>query len=217
MSRPFQIFIFILIFAGGLFLVSFSRQKKEQEKMVEAKPEVLVTSINQSNARASSVGQEYHLRVISDPDQAELWVDGEKKSSTPFEFVIGPSPQKLSLKLPGYQAYERMIPAAKDAEGDLVWKIQLKKSAIADNSFLHSEESAWLLQLRSVSAAELDKSLADWATQQNAKLCRATVEGEDRIKVVRGPFAKKALAEKELRVAKKRFADAFIERIKCGE
>ena len=128
MKRIWALSFLMILSVGLLYFVSQEKKKISSDKI----PQNYVASIPSSAPALSSISssiptQDFKLRVLSEPEGADVFIDSQRQGSTPYEFTIGAESQKLKLIADGYDDYERQVPAAKDAEGDLVWKIQLKR------------------------------------------------------------------------------------------
>jgi len=70
------------------------------------------------------------LTVVSEPEGADVWVDGEKKGTAPVEIELQDKEQSVVLKLKGHADFERKAPALSavtEESGALNWKIQMKE------------------------------------------------------------------------------------------
>jgi len=62
-------------------------------------------------ARLIETGQASKTAIITTPEGAEVYVDGNKAGITPLEFVLikRDNPRVLTIELPGYEPIERKL------------------------------------------------------------------------------------------------------------
>ena len=225
-----KIVFFSLLIAASIWTLVYVAQKKEQIRKEESKPTVVEsqTSSSQSASSLASLSQssslksnapDYRLRILSEPDGASVYLDNDNIGKAPFEMPIPSESRKIKLSMEGYEDYERQVPAAKDSEGDLVWKIQLKKIQAKKNILYYSKEiSPFSVQIKAVplsefvskyeSVGEVYEKLSIHG--QKAKFCRVEIDQKVWVRVVLGPFATKAKAQVALKAIKEKHSDAFL-------
>ena len=81
-----------------------------------------------------------HLNLATNPDQADVWVDGLFKGKTPVDLVIGPGGHRVVAVKPGY----RMLRAVYDTtDGEYVRKdLQRAGAPTIGDAFLDVDCSA---------------------------------------------------------------------------
>ncbi|MEZ4815216.1 MAG: PEGA domain-containing protein [Bdellovibrionota bacterium] len=159
---------------------------------------------------SSSSSADYRLRVLSEPVGAAVFVNNEKLGQTPVEVPVPVETQKMRLTMEGYESYERQIPAAKDSEGDLVWKIQLKKETPKEKVEFYSREiSPFSVQVKSVLLVDFSANKEDFP-DINPKFCRVNIQGNNWVRVLLGPYSTKKKAQSQLVKIKKKYPDAFL-------
>jgi cell division septation protein DedD len=85
------------------------------------------------------------LTVVSEPDGAEVWVDGQKKGTAPIEIELEEKERSVVLKLKGHADFERKTPALSAVTEDLGalnWKIQMKALEVKALDIKATEKSA---------------------------------------------------------------------------
>lgn len=186
------------------------KQRKKEEQVTVVESQAASSLPNVESSSSSSVSADYRLRVLSEPEGAEVYVDLVKVGMAPVEIPVPKESQKLKLSLPGYDDYERQIPAAKDSEGDLVWKIQLKKAPPKEVVKFHTKEiSPFSIQIKAVPLADFYDSEKDFEGI-NPKFCRVSINDNTWVRVVTGPYKNKKIAGDALKQIKKKYADAFL-------
>jgi hypothetical protein len=65
----------------------------------------------QEMARLIETGQASKTAIITSPEGAEVYIDGNKAGVTPLELVLikRDNPRVLTIKLPGYKAVKKML------------------------------------------------------------------------------------------------------------
>jgi diacylglycerol kinase family enzyme len=65
----------------------------------------------QEMARLIETGQASKTEIITSPEGAEFYIDGNKVGVTPLEFVLikRDNPRVLTIKLPGYKTVEKTL------------------------------------------------------------------------------------------------------------
>lgn len=94
----------------------------DRSKFIAAQTDsnALMTSAEATAAQASQAS------VKSDPDGAEIWVDGSFVGSTPSTLPLKPGDHAISLKKTGYLAWERTI--TMNAGGNITINAELEKT-----------------------------------------------------------------------------------------
>jgi hypothetical protein len=67
--------------------------------------------------RLIETGQASKTAIITTPEGAEVYIDGNKAGMTPLEFVLikRDNPRVLTVKLPGYKTFEKtLVPDGKN-------------------------------------------------------------------------------------------------------
>lgn len=212
-----KIVFFSLLLAVSLWILVYvsaekEKKKKEDEKVtvVESKAASSLGDAELMDTSSSSSSVDYRLRVLSEPVGADVYVNNEKLGQTPVEVAVPAETQKMRLVLKGYESYERQIPAAKDSEGDLVWKIQLKKDEPKEQIEFYSQTiSPFSIQIKSVLLIDFTAKKEDFPGL-NPKFCRVNIQGNNWVRVLMGPYASKKKALVQLAKIKKVFPDAFL-------
>ncbi len=210
-----KVLFFSLLLALSVWTLMFVIKKKEtaqaeSEKVTIIESKSASMSSVQTSAPAEVAASDYRLRILSEPAGAAIWLESEQVGQTPLEIPVPADSKKLRLSLNGFEDYERQIPAAKDSEGDLVWKIQLKKDVKPLSvSFYPKEIGPFSVQIKAVPLQEF--SDADTAaTDVNAKFCRVVVKDKAWVRVVLGPYKNKKLAQVTLKSIKAKHPQAFV-------
>lgn len=204
--------VLVAISIWGLVYVNSEKEKqrKEEEKVTVVESQAASSLVTSESSSNSSAPADYRLRVLSEPEGAEVYVDSVKVGQAPVEIPVPKESQKLRLSLVGYDDYERQIPAAKDSEGDLVWKIQLKKAPPREVvNFYTKEISPFSVQIKAVPLADFYDSEKDFEGV-NPKFCRVSINNNTWVRVVTGPYKNKKQAGDALKQIKKKYADAFL-------
>jgi hypothetical protein len=210
-----KIVFFSLLIGLSLWILAYvnsekDKQRKEAEKVTIVESQAASSLPGIESSSSSSVSADYRLRVLSEPEGADVYVDSEKVGQAPVEIPVPKESQKLKLTLSGYDDYERQIPAARDSEGDLVWKIQLKKAPPKEVVNFHTKEiSPFSIQIKAVPLADFYDSEKDFEGIK-PKFCRVSINDNTWVRVVTGPYKNKKLAGDALKQIKKKYADAFL-------
>jgi hypothetical protein len=217
-----KLIFFSLLIAASLGVIVYVAARKEKIKLEQAKPTV-IESIASSSASMSSESSmakptvpDFRLRILSEPAGAEIFFDGESVGKTPFEVAVPGESRRMRLVLNGYDDYERQVPAARDSEGDLVWKIQLKKKQIKKAvKFFMKEIAPFSVQIKAIPMsdfAESDENFDD--VKNDLKFCRVVINSKAGekiwVRVVAGPYSTKAKASAALSKIKVTHPDAFL-------
>lgn len=204
--------IFVLIVGIGLLYYVVSERKKIEDGKNKELIESVAIASSSSASSSSAAPTDFHLRVLSVPNGANVMVDGEEVGVTPFEMPIPPETKKLQLSFDDYDPYTRQVPASRDAEGDLVWKIQLKKvkkQASLKSRFFIGTLEPFSVQLRSVSLHDFDDKIIK-EFERVAKFCLVKINGADWVRVVVGPASSKLRATALLTKMKTDYPNAFV-------
>lgn len=219
--------ILLALSVGILTFVEKEKEKVPADIAKQNEEQNYVESVAISSSSASSVqaaqGAEFKLRILSEPESAELFLDGQKVGVTPYELSIAQQSQKLKLSAEGFDDYERQVPAAKDAEGDLVWKIQLKKTTSksvanseASRNGFHFEKKrlkGWLLQLKALSLKDFGPTTPqEFVNLSDVKFCKVKIKGEEWVRILVGPYVQKNEAQKVLGSIHIDWPQAFLTR-----
>lgn len=220
MKLFWALFILLVLSVGILFYVGQENKKlpadlahtTESQNYVES-----VTAVSSSSLKGETP-VEFRLRILSEPDGAEIFLDAQRAGVAPLEVTISEQSQKLKLSVEGYDDYERQVPAAKDAEGDLVWKIQLKKinskkEQIEKAKFVFKKQNlkGWLLQLKALSLSEFKPELLkNYQNLSEVKTCKVRIKNEEWVRVLVGPYAQKKTALKVLESLKTEWPETFL-------
>lgn len=214
------IFIFILAFGTALF---FYVQKERKKLALEKEKANVVENYAISGSKSStssvtsletSAASSFQLKILSEPEGAVVFVEEEKVGITPFDFVIPVESKKLRLESEGYEPYSRQIPGSKDAEGDLVWKIQLKKKAVSEKlpekTFFKGTISSFLIQMKAVAFEDFKSDTVKAFEDENVKFCKVQIKDKIWVRVLKGPYPTKEKALKWLKSVKSDHPEAFI-------
>lgn len=214
------IFLFILAFGVGLF---FYIQKERKKSAVEQERDNVIEnySVSGSKSSASSLSPmespssgDFHLKILSEPEGADVFVDDQKMGVAPFDVVIPSESKKLRLEIEGHEPFTRQIPASKDAEGDLVWKIQLKKKivqeVVSEKIFYKGTLSSFLIQMKAVAFEDFKMATVKIFEEQNVKFCKVQIKDKIWVRVLKGPYPTKEKALKWLKSVKSDYPEAFI-------
>ena len=219
MRKLITMFLVVALGAGLLFYVRDQRKKLSEK----ANPEIIESiaipdSSSASEATASAVA--YKLRVLSVPAEAVVLMDGAEVGKTPFDMTVPRESKQMSLVLDGFENYSRQVPALKDAEGDLVWKIQLKKVSANrfKNLLFQGELKPFNVQLKAVPFAEFGQKLleemegrfAKRRLQQKLKYCAVRIDGKVWVRVLLGGYPNKKTALSVLKSIKSTSPQAFV-------
>lgn len=211
-----KIVFFSLLIAISIWVLIYVNSEKEKQSkedskimVVESQAASSLSDVNSSQSSSSS-SVDFRLKVLSEPPGAEVYVESEKVGQAPVEFPVPVDSKKLKLSLTGYDDYERQIPAAKDSEGDLVWKIQLKKSPpkVVVNYYT-KEVGPFSVQIKAVPLSDFYDSEESYSDLK-AKFCRVKINDSMWVRVVTGPYKTKKMAAEALKKIKKKYADAFL-------
>lgn len=214
------IFLFILAFGVGLF---FYIQKERKKSALEKEKENVVENYSVSGSKSSSSSlsplesppsSDFHLKILSEPEGAIVFIDDQKMGIAPFDVVIPAESKKLRLEIEGYEPFNRQIPASKDAEGDLVWKIQLKKKIIqevvSEKIFFKGTLSSFLIQMKAIALEDFKMATVKMFEKENVKFCKVQVKDKIWVRVLKGPYPTKEKALKWLKSVKDDYPEAFI-------
>lgn len=209
------VFFSVLVALSLWILVYVSSEKEKQQKedskvtVVESQAASSLSGMDTSPASSAS-SVDFRLKVLSEPAGADVFVDSEKIGQAPVELPIPSQSKKLKLSLEGFDDYERQIPALKDSEGDLVWKIQLKKAPPKEVVNYYTKEiSPFSVQIKAVPLNDFSDSEKSFA-EIKAKFCRVSINNSTWVRVVTGPYSNKKKANDALKQIKKKYADAFL-------
>jgi len=214
-----KLIFFFLLIAFAIWMLVFVRHKKEEIKEQEAIPTVvesqakssLSANIGVDSSQSLSVAADFRLRILTEPPGADVYIDNEKVGQSPFEIAVPSQSKKLRLSLSGFEDYERQVPAAKDSEGDLVWKIQLKKNQKQSSiQFYEKEISPFSIQAKAIPLSEFSDEDANEFKDIKAKFCRVQIEDKVWVRVIVGPYPSKKAALLSLKNVKTKHPDAFV-------
>jgi hypothetical protein len=211
-----RISVLILILVLGLGLFYFVLH--ERKKIDEGKNKELIESVSindsSSSSSSSALSGDYRLRVLSEPEGAGVWVDDVRSGITPYEMPIPQEAKKIRLQANGYDTYTRQVPALRDAEGDLVWKIQLKKTGSKDDKlseiFYKGTLKPFSIQLKAIPLLEFSPKNVKEFESKKAKFCKVELDGNIWVRILVGPFATKAKANSVLRTVHNQYREAFV-------
>jgi len=213
-----KIVFFSILVALSLWALVYVNSIKEKKRIEAEKITVIesqaASSLSQSemSSSQSSVASlsDFRLRVLTEPEGAEIFMDADSVGKTPLEVVVPAESKKMRLVLEGYEDYERQVPASRDSEGDLVWKIQLRKSGSQmPLSFYSKSISPFSVQIKAVPLAEFSEYQKDYEGLQ-PKFCRVKIKDAVWVRVLTGPYSNKKKANEALAEIKTKYVDAFL-------
>jgi hypothetical protein len=214
--------ILIFILASGVALFFYIQKERKKLALEKEKANVVENySLSGSKSSASSTtsleasaSSSFHLKILSEPEGARVFVEEESVGETPFDFVIPAESKKLRLEVEGYESFTRQIPASKDAEGDLVWKIQLKKKPISElipeKIFFKGTLASFLIQMKAIAFEDLKIETVKAFEDENVKFCKVQIKDKIWVRVLKGPYPTKEKALKWLKSVKNEHPEAFI-------
>jgi hypothetical protein len=214
--------IFIFVLALGVALFFYIQKERKNLALEKEKTNVVENySISGSKSSASSItsletssSSDFHLKILSEPEGASVFIDEEKVGVAPFDFVIPAESKKLRLEAEGHEPFNRQIPASKDAEGDLVWKIQLKKiivvEKVPEKTFFKGTLTSFLIQLKAISLEDLKVETVKAFENENVKFCKVQIKDKIWVRILKGPYPTKEKAMKWLKSVKSDHPEAFI-------
>lgn len=211
-------FFFSILVALSLWALVYVSSVKEKKRIEAEKITVIESQAASSLAKADSSSSQssvasvpdYRLRVLTEPEGAEIFMDAASVGKTPLEIVVPVESKKMRLSLEGYDDYERQVPAARDSEGDLVWKIQLRKSGSElPLSFYSKDIAPFSVQIKAVPLAEFKEYQKDYEGLQ-PKFCRVKIKEAIWVRVLTGPYSNKKKANDALAEIKTKYVDAFL-------
>jgi hypothetical protein len=216
MTRSAALWILLILSLGVIVYVSSERKKISQKKQVplviESQADFSPEESQVAAASTSPAENNFLLRVISEPEGAEVFVEGQLIGRAPVELPVPAESRKLRLVLEAFENYERQIPAAKDAEGDLIWKIQLKKAQgpapLGEEVFYSKSFGPFSIQLKAVALAEFNAAVVEEFKEYS--FCRVLVNEQVWVRVLKGPYKTRAQAQQGLPKIKNQYADAFV-------
>jgi hypothetical protein len=214
----------VLLFVLGLGVGLFFYVQKERKNLDLEKEKADVVenySVSGSKSSSSSITPmdnpslgAFHLKILSEPEGAIVFVEDQKMGTAPYDLQIPIESKKLRLEIEGYDSFTRQIPASKDAEGDLVWKIQLKKKivreVIPEKTFYKGTLASFLIQLKAVVFEDFKSDTVKSFEDQNVKFCKVQIKDKIWVRVLKGPYPSKEKALKWLKSAKNDYPEAFI-------
>ncbi len=214
------ILIFILALGVGLF---FYIQKERKNLALEKEKANVIENYAVSGSKSSTssiapaettVPGAFRLKILSEPEGASVFVDEQKVGVAPYDLVIPVESKKLRLEAEGYDSFARQIPASKDAEGDLVWKIQLKKNivreVVPEKVFFRGSLASFLIQLKAIDFEDFKSDSVKAFEDQNVKFCKVQIKDKIWVRVLKGPYPTKEKALKWLKSVKADYPEAFI-------
>lgn len=213
-----KIVFFSVLVALSLWALVYVNSVKEKKRIEAEKVTVIesqaASSLPQAETSSSqssaAIAPDYRLKVLTEPEGAEIYMDADKVGQAPLELLVPNETKKMRLVLAGYEDYERQVPAAKDSEGDLVWKIQLRKSnPEVPLSFYSKDISPFSVQIKAVPLAEFSEYQKDYEGLQ-PKFCRVKIKDALWVRVLTGPYSNKKKANEALAEIKTKYVDAFI-------
>lgn len=235
MSKLFFVLLFLTAVGAGVlwWLIQSTPNlpHNNQKESVESKaPEATETHeptkaheapVEGTEAPTSEASLKMKLLIQSEPAEASVFVDGHEVGKTPFELELATEPQKIELKLAGYEDFSRNAPALAEVSGgeseDLAWKIQMKPVTVPDlkvekpkakSKKLNKVKGDVFIQVRSLSVAESPevliqeetakylKSLKDYSIQKC--LVNLGPKGEW-ARLIVGPYKTKTDAARDLK------------------
>ncbi len=216
-----KIVFFSLLLALSLWALVYVSALKEKKRLdaekvtvVESQAASSLTSYEavSSQSSSSSASSDFRLRVLTEPEGAEVYLDADKIGQAPVEVVVPQESRKMRLTLEGYEDYERQVPAARDSEGDLVWKIQLRKSNALPAlpfKFYSREISPFSIQIKAIPLSEFSETEKKYEGL-SPKFCRVKIKDSIWVRVLAGPYENKKKAQEALAQLQLQYAEAFV-------
>jgi hypothetical protein len=216
-----KIVFFSLLLALSLWALVYVSALKEKKRIdaekvtvVESQAASSLASFEAVSSQNSSVSSaaDFRLRVLTEPEGAEVFLDADKIGQAPIEVVVPQESRKMRLSLEGYEDYERQVPAARDSEGDLVWKIQLRKSNALPASppkFYTREIAPFSIQIKAIPLSEFSESEASYEGLK-PKFCRVRIKDAIWVRVIAGPYSSKKKAQDALAQVQLQYSEAFV-------
>ena len=117
-----------LVLAGALYWViqSGSRVEKDSKKPVAVHERAREEESRRKSIESVVSAEKYKLRVVTQPVEAEVYLDNFFMGRSPVEVELTSKRQELHLMATGFEEYLRMTPQLSEVEGDVVWRIRMK-------------------------------------------------------------------------------------------
>lgn len=215
-----KIIFFSLLVAFALWALVYINSVREKERIESEKVTVvesqaassLASFESVSSQSSSSSSSDFRLRILSEPEGATVFLDNDQVGQSPVEVIVPQESRKMKLSLEGYEDYERQVPAARDSEGDLVWKIQLRKSNAAPAipiKFYSKELAPFSIQIKAVPLSDFSEKATDFVGFKPV-FCRVKINEVFWVRVLAGPYPTKKKASQALTRLQKNYSDAFL-------